>query len=153
MKHELLKHNYGLLHIATHAEFGANKNDSYLLASDGKLTMSHLEKIISMKFFSEEPVELLTLSACNTGIGNRKSELGFAGAAIKNGVRSVIASLWQTDDAASMYLMKKFYRLLKEKPSYSKSQALQKAQKKLLLNSEYRHPAFWSTYILIGNWL
>jgi CHAT domain-containing protein len=72
--------------------------------------------------------------------------------AIKAGARSAVASLWFVDDEATSQLMVEFYRQL-QNPSLSKAKALQKAQQKLLATDNYRHPAYWAPFILVGNWL
>jgi CHAT domain-containing protein len=45
-----------------------------------------------------------------------------------------------------------FYRQL-QVPAVSKAKALQQAQLKLLEDARYRHPNYWSAFLLIGNWL
>jgi hypothetical protein len=59
--------------------------------------------------------ELVTLSACQTGLGKYESGegfLGFAQAALVAGARGVCLSLWQVDDAATALLMERFYQNL-----------------------------------------
>jgi tetratricopeptide (TPR) repeat protein len=56
--------------------------------------------------------ELVTLSACETGLGHRaegEGYLGFAQALLLCGSRSVCLSLWQVDDVATALLMDRFY--------------------------------------------
>jgi len=114
--------------------------------------MDHLERYMGNTVFRNKPVELLTLSACKTAAGNDKASLGLAGVAIKAGARSALASLWYVDDKASSEMVVDFYRNLK-KGNVSKSAALQMAQIKLLNQEKYKHPLYWSAFILIGNWL
>jgi CHAT domain-containing protein len=95
---------------------------------------------------------LLTLSACQTAAGDDRAALGLAGVAVKSGARSALATLWAINDQASAMLVTEFYRqLLKE--NVSKAQALQRAQNALMQNVRYRHPGYWSPFLLIGNWL
>jgi tetratricopeptide (TPR) repeat protein len=59
--------------------------------------------------------ELVTLSACETGLGKHERGegfLGFAQAALLAGARAVCLSLWQVDDAATALLMERFYQNL-----------------------------------------
>jgi CHAT domain-containing protein len=59
--------------------------------------------------------ELVTLSACQTGLGKHEEGegfLGFAQAALLAGARGVCLSLWQVDDAATALLMERFYQNL-----------------------------------------
>ncbi len=97
-------------------------------------------------------VELLTLSACDTAVGDDRAALGLAGIAIKAGARSALATLWYINDQASAILVAEFYRQLKD-ASVSRAVALQRAQLKLLNDRRYRHPGYWSPFLLINDWL
>ena len=72
--------------------------------------------------------------------------------AIKAGARSALATLWTVNDPASAELVSAFYRELQD-PALSKAKALQQAQLELLKDPRYRHPSYWSAFLLIGNWL
>jgi len=50
-------------------------------------------------------------------------------------------------------LVDEVYRQLRSSPTISKARALQAAQIKLLSDRRYRHPCYWSPYLIIGNWL
>ena len=102
--------------------------------------------------YSDQPVELLTLSACQTAAGDDRSALGLAGVAIKAGARSALGTLWFVNDEASSQLITDFYRHLLE-PGQTKASALQLAQRSLITDPRYRHPGYWSPFLLIGNWL
>jgi CHAT domain-containing protein len=97
-------------------------------------------------------VELLTLSACETAVGDDTAALGLASVAIKAGARSALASLWSISDQASSELVSTFYSRLQD-PALSKAQALQQAQVAFLDDLRYRHPGYWAPFLLIGNWL
>lgn len=152
LERELREGRYGGLHIATHGKFSTDVNDSYLLTFDGKLTMQTLDQLIGLFRFRQEPLELLTLSACQTGIGDDRAALGLAGVALKAGARSALATLWFINDEASATLIAEFYRQLRN-PTVSKAVALQRAQVKLLTDRIYGHPAYWSPFLLLNNWL
>jgi len=143
---------YGILHIATHGWFASDTTQSYLLTYNGKLTINELDHLIGLFRYRKDPLELLTLSACQTGTGDDRSALGLAGVAIKAGARSALATLWFINDEASATLVTEFYRELRN-PTLSKAQALQKAQQKLLADRVYEHPAYWSPFLLLNNWL
>ena len=119
---------------------------------DSKLTLSTLDEYIGFLRFRQKPLDLLTLSACETAAGDDLAALGLAGVAIRAGARSALATLWHINDAATSVLIEEFYRQI-QKPSVSRAVALQKAQKKLLHDSRYEHPAYWSPFLLINNWL
>jgi CHAT domain-containing protein len=152
LEQELRESRYGILHIATHGKFSTDANDSFLLTFDGKLTMSKLDSLIGLFRFRQDPLELLTLSACQTAVGDDRAALGLAGVAIKAGARSALATLWFINDEASAALIGEFYRQLHD-PGVSKALALQRAQQKLLGDRVYEHPAYWSPFLLLNNWL
>lgn len=149
---EFKKQPYSIVHLATHGVFGGTPKESFLLMYDSLLTMDLLENLISISRFRNQPVELLTLSACQTAMGNERAALGLAGVAVKAGVRSAIATLWYVDDEATSLAIREFYRQLKT-PGISKVEALRNAQKKLISQPRYWHPLYWAPFLLIGNWL
>jgi len=152
LEQELRDGQFGVLHIATHGKFSTDANESFLLTFDGRLTVNQLDRLVGLYRFRQEPLELLTLSACQTGVGDDRAALGLAGIAIKAGARSAIATLWFINDEASAALITEFYRQLRN-PSISKAVALQQAQAKLLADRVYEHPAYWSPFLLLNNWL
>jgi len=151
-EHELRSAPYSIVHIASHGQFDSDPKKSFLLAYDGRLDMDELERVMKLSRYRDEPIELLTLSACRTAAGDERAALGLAGVAVKAGARSALATLWYINDQASSALVAEFYRRLTE-PGMSKARALQEAQKELMQDPRYRHPGFWSPFLLIGNWL
>jgi CHAT domain-containing protein/Tfp pilus assembly protein PilF len=145
---------YNIVHIATHGEFKSDVGKSFLLTFDDRLTMDSLDQYVGLFRFREDPLELLTLSACATAAGDDRAALGLAGIAIKAGARSALATLWYINDQASSLLVENFYEELKN-PSVSRAVALQRAQLSLLNDKlyRYRHPGSWSAFLLINNWL
>lgn len=136
---------YSILHFATHGQFKHDLSQTFLRTYDGKITMDDLEDLININ----KQIELLTLSACETAVGNDRAALGLAGIAIKTGVPSVLATLWKVDDLSTRDVIVEFYRQLKEN-KFSKTKALQEAQKKYL--KKYKHPYYWAPFVLIGNY-
>jgi len=145
---------YSILHVASHGQFRANLEDTFILTYNDKLSMDQLERLINSMTVKDKPVELLALSACETAVGDDRAALGLAGVALKAGVKSAFASLWKVDDEATPAVVIEFYRQL-QNHNLSKAKALQHA-KKLMLTHEnyarYRHPYYWSAFLLIGNW-
>lgn len=164
----------GILHLATHANFRAGKpSNSYIYLWDEKLTLDKLPTL----GWRDPQVELLVLSACQTALGNREAELGFAGLAVLSGAKSVLGSLWSVDDRGTLGLMTAFYQDLKQKPA--KVEALRNAQLAMLKgkvhledgklifpsgkvlklpeelnkygNIDLSHPYYWSGFTMIGN--
>jgi CHAT domain-containing protein/Tfp pilus assembly protein PilF len=149
---DLAEKPYSIVHVASHGKFQKDAQDTFLLTYDGKLSMDTLQGNMASTTYREQPVELLTLSACQTAVGDDKAALGLGGVAVKAGARSALATLWYINDQASSILITDFYEDLK-KPDVSKAQALQQAQLKLLKDHRYDHPSYWSPFLLIGNWL
>jgi CHAT domain-containing protein len=97
--------------------------------------------------------ELVTLSACETGINETKQGdelIGFTRALTYAGASSVIVSLWSVYDPSTRELMAEFYKLLKHEKD--KATALQQAQIKIMQKDEYSHPYYWAPFILVGDW-
>jgi CHAT domain-containing protein len=144
---------YDVVHIASHGQFASNVNDSHVLMYEGKLTLDQLERVISRLRLRDKPLGLLTLSACETALGDDdRAALGLAGIAIKAGASSALATLWQVNDAATSLLITAFYRHLQQ-PMVSRAVALQRAQIELLDHPDYQDPFFWAGLLLINNWL
>jgi CHAT domain-containing protein len=143
---------YSIVHIASHGQFDRDAEKSFLLTYEGRLSMGKLEQFLGLSKFRTEAVELLTLSACETAAGDDRAALGLAGVAIKAGARSALATLWTVNDPASALVVSDFYRALRD-PAVSKAKALQQAQLAALKDPRYRHPNYWSAFLLIGNWL
>ncbi len=153
LSEQLRSADYPILHLATHGKFGVNTESTFLLAYDANLTLEQLDQLLRQRP-SDQPLELLILSACQTAAGDNRSTLGMAGAAVRAGVRSVLATLWYVNDESTVYLMDAFYHQLQD-PAISKAEALRRAQIELIRNpdfAEFSHPAIWAPFTLIGNW-
>ena len=152
LEEELKDNSFSIVHMASHGEFNNEVGKSFILTFDDKLTMDKLSKFVGLLRFRDDPLSLLTLSACETAAGDDRAALGLAGVAIKAGASSALASLWVINDDASSELVSEFYRQL-ENPTVSKAVALQRAQLKLFDDLVYQHPAYWSPFLLLSNWL
>jgi CHAT domain-containing protein len=151
-KRELLVSPYSIVHIASHGILGSTAAESFILAFDDVISLDQLESVLKADKFAKQPVELLTLSACQTAEGDDRAPLGFSGIALKTEVRSALGSLWPVNDEAASKLMVAFYRAF-AKPGTSRAAALQQAQRSVLAEPALKHPFFWAPFILVGNWL
>ena len=151
-KKSLNDKQFNVLHIATHGKFSGDADSSFILTFDGPLTINQLADQIGLFKFRETPLELLVLSACETAQGDERAALGLSGVAIKAGARSAIGTLWKINDLAASRLIRDFYRQLQD-PQASRAVALQRAQREMLNDLRFRHPGYWSAYILINSWL
>ena len=111
---------------------------------DGLVTA---EKILGMRLLG---TDLVTLSACETGVGDIKAGEGVFGlkrAFILAGARTVVLSLWSVPSRETTELMTEFYRLMAT--GSPKSAALRQAQRTLL--KKYPHPFYWGAFQLVGS--
>jgi filamentous hemagglutinin family protein len=152
MYEEFQNNSYDMVVISTHGVFSRSSKESYLKTYDGKLFMDDLGNMIQSGLYRKKQMELLSLSSCETAMGDERAALGLGGVALKSGAKSAIATLWSVFDEVSYLTTTEFYRQIK-KTGMSKAKALQTAQLKLIDHERYNHPGFWSPFILIGNWL
>ena len=150
---EVMDAPYPIVHIASHGIFGANAENSFLMTYDELLHINELETLLKSDKFQKNPVELLTLSACQTAEGDNRAPLGFAGVALKAHARSALGSLWPISDEAAYLLMTQFYNNLAQNPDMTKVKALQQAQISLIKHADMKNPFYWAPFILVGNWL
>jgi CHAT domain-containing protein len=97
--------------------------------------------------------DLVTLSACDSGLGKEMGSEGLIGltrAFQFAGARSVLASLWSVSDLSTADLMKRFYSHLRA--GRTKDEALQAAQIALIRSPEFSHPYHWAAFQLVGDW-
>lgn len=115
-------------------------------SEDGVLQMGEIMRL-------KLNADLVTLSACSTGLGklvNGEGVLGLTRAFFYAGARNVTVSLWNVNDSATATLMKSFYENLNR--GLPKSAALRQAKLSLLRgeNNLWRHPYFWAPFVLVG---
>jgi CHAT domain-containing protein/Tfp pilus assembly protein PilF len=100
------------------------------------------------------PVELVVLSACETGIGKEVRGEGLMGLTrgfMYAGSPRVMVSLWKVDDAATAELMGRFYDgMLRQK--LRPAAALRAAQLAMWQDSGWRAPYYWAAFVLQGEW-
>lgn len=115
-----------------------NEEDGILLASEISLLDLH-------------NVDLVTLSACQTGLGEIRSDgvYGLQRAFKKAGVNSMLMTLWTVESESAQILMTQFYKNLLS--GQSKRQALLSAQKYLQEydNGRYNSPRYWAAFIML----
>jgi CHAT domain-containing protein len=153
-----IEEEYSIVHIASHGVFAADVNDTYVLTYDGKLNLASLEQLLRPYQLQGKPIDLLTLSACQTSAGDdqaalERASLGLGGLAVKAGARSALASLWFANDQATGELIAAFYAQLRDNPEAGKAKALQQAQLQLIRGEDFSHPVYWAPFLMIGDWL
>lgn len=149
---EFTESDFPIVHISTHGQFSSDPQRTVLLAWDKLIDVQQFASLVRSKTQgSQDSIELLVLSACETATGDPRSGLGIAGLAAQAGARSTVASLWLVDAASTTELMREFYKNLHN--GTSKAEALRQAQLVLFKNPKYHHPYFWAGFILVGSWL
>ena len=102
---------YGRVHVATHAEFlPGGPSASKLYTGTQPLSLQSFRGLRDRR--PGASLDLISLSACRTALGDSESELGFAGLALQAGSRSAIGSLWYVDDVATSAFFVQVYRYL-----------------------------------------
>jgi CHAT domain-containing protein len=145
--------DYPVVHIATHGQFSSSLEDTFLLTWDSRININQLDSILQTRNPTQaNAIELLVLSACETATGDKRAALGLAGMAVRAGARSTLATLWSVSDRSTSELMSNFYHQLVDN-QLPKAEAIRQAQLSLLHNHWYKHPYYWSAYVLLGNWL
>lgn len=155
LKREINNSGYPIVHLATHARFSSNTEDTFILAWDGPINIKELDDLLRDDTFNRrEAIELLVLSACETASSDPRATLGLAGIAVQAGVRSTLATLWPVVDKSTAFLMSEFYSQLKQPKvtQANKAEALRQAQISLIDNTNFNHPHYWAPFILVGNW-
>lgn len=147
LQKQIRKKNYSVVHLATHGRFSGNADSAFLQAFDQQISLAELENLLDS---SQKPIELLTLSACQTAAGNDRATLGLAGVAVRSGVKSTLGTLWFANDQATVELITDFYRYLEQ--GMTKSAALRQAQLNQIAIPG-SHPSIWASFVLVGNWL
>ena len=123
---DLDQNRFGIIHIATHGEFSPDSAKTFVLTHGGRMDLDALSLLITPSQFRGAPVQLLTLSACDTAAGDDRAALGLAGVALKAGARSALASLWSVNDRVSAELIADFYRQYHQAGDRGKAIALQR---------------------------
>ncbi len=145
--------DFGIIYLATHSVVSdINPNESFIVfypENDFKLSINEIYDLNLTK------TNLVVLSSCEAGNGKaHQSEgtLSLARAFSYAGCKSILTTLWATNDASSAYLTERFHHhLTRGEP---KDIALQKARLDFFdsdFGKKYNHPFFWGNFNLIGN--
>lgn len=145
---------FKILHFATHGVLeSGNPLYSYLVLAQGTGEAGEdglLEAWEVLGLHLE--ADLVVLAGCETArgaVGSGEGLIGLTWAFLAAGSRSVVASQWEVDSAATRTFMLKFHgRLL---AGDSRAEALQGAARDLAAMPQYRHPFYWAGFLLVGD--
>ena len=148
---------FRIVHLATHGILNGNHPElSGLVFSlvdergqreDGFLKLSDIYNM-------DLPLDMIVLSACQTGIGKRVRGEGLVGLTrgfMHAGAARVVASLWNVQDEATAELMKSFYHYLLQK-NMPAAAALRRAQLDMIETRGAMKPYYWAGFVLQGEW-
>jgi CHAT domain-containing protein/tetratricopeptide (TPR) repeat protein len=148
-----------IVHLGAHGTFDSkNPLNSYLqlqpdAANDGQLTVAEVYGLDLAQ------ADLVVLSACETLVDQRTNPddplavtagddlVGLTRAFFFAGTPTVVATLWQVEDAPSRLLMERFYAYLRH--GTDKATALRQAQRDV--RRIYPHPYHWAGFVLTGD--
>ncbi len=97
--------------------------------------------------------KLVVLSACETGVGEVRTGEGVYGlrrALVLAGAETQVMSLWPVSDRATRDLMIGYYKRLQA--GEGRSEAMRKVQLQMLKDPRRRHPFYWASFIVSGEW-
>lgn len=140
--------DYKLAHLSMHAVLSDDENNP------SELIFSNNEKLRFDDIYTTSlPLDMMVLSACNTGAGNIKNGEGIVSlsrALMLAGVKSNVVSMWSAPDLDTKEIMVEFYRILKA--GQNKDYALAQAKRNYLEKNPIKsHPFFWGAFILNGD--
>jgi CHAT domain-containing protein len=143
---------YGVLHFATHGTYDdrAPGRSALVLApgqgEDGRLQVREIAALALR-------ARLVSLSACDTGLGEvvtGEGVVGVARAFLNAGADAVAMTLWRIPDASTAELMRRFYRHLRA--GQPAAEALRDAKLELRAGRAARRAPFhWAGVVLTGD--
>jgi CHAT domain-containing protein len=145
--------NFKVIHFAVHGLSQPNfpERSALVLGRDPHRTDDGL---LQFREIARLPLtaDLVTLSACDTAVGELQGEEGSTGlvqAFLFAGAKSVVASVWSADDSSTELLMKQFYTHLSEKED--EASALRQAKLDFLQKNGNVAPVYWAPFVLVGD--
>jgi len=143
---------YRYLHFASHGHIVEDKpwrSGILLSPSDREDGLLQVGEIASLRLNAD----LVTLSACRTGLGKLmrgEGMMGLTRAFAHAGARRVLVTLWDVNDMTTAGLMLDFYKGLRR--GLAPAEALQRAKRGFLRDpaSRRRHPYYWAPFTLVG---
>jgi CHAT domain-containing protein len=141
-----------MVHIAAHAELDDVDPLFSRILFASTATESGLLEAREIYNLDLRGVRLITLSACESGLGRvaRGDEIiGFTRSLLSAGASSIVASLWPVADDSTDLLMGRLYRELAA--GRDLMAGMQAAQLEVQKNRRFAHPFFWAPFNVIGN--
>lgn len=142
------------VHVSTHG-FAAEDPDSSFIAFDQKANDPDSTQFLFLNelYHQSMNVELMTLTACETAVGQLsegEGNLSFARGFAYAGVKSFITTLWKIQTNGASQIMPGFYENF-FKRSQPKDIALTKSKRDYLIAGKAIYPDDWAGLILVGS--
>lgn len=141
--HALEPARYRYLHFAAHARVDDRRPErTHLVLAGGRLDLFGIRAL-------DLHTELVTLSACETGLGRRvrgEGVVGLSHAFLAAGARGTVVTLWRIEDAAAAEFMQDFYTKLSG--NVAPAEALRQVRREWIASGA--HPAHWAPFVLVG---
>lgn len=144
--------SYHIIHLATHGVVNEESPDLSCIflfphseAEDGKL---YTGELYNLRFNAQ----LITLSACQTGLGRiarGEGVIGLSRALVYAGAQNLLVSFWSVADESTALFMNRFYHHAITAAPANFALALQLARKEMI-DSNYAAPFYWAPFVLIG---
>jgi CHAT domain-containing protein len=148
--------NYRYLHLATHGLVNVRKPELSAVFLSADSIESHKDDgiLYSGEIYNLDiRADLVTLSACETGLGKVSRGEGIIGltrALLYAGANNMVVSLWTVSDRSTSELMQDFYAYMLEHPQLGYSASLTHAKKELIHTADFSAPYYWAAFVLIG---
>jgi CHAT domain-containing protein/Tfp pilus assembly protein PilF len=144
--------DYRIIHFATHSLIDDKKpaRSAILLSynpAQGEDGLLQAREVYNLKLNAD----LVTLSACQTGLGQFIRGEGIEGlnrAFFYAGTSSILMSLWAVNDQATFHLMERFYRHIQRGESLAGS--LREAKLEMIHSHILSHPYYWAGFVING---
>ncbi|MEX1185170.1 MAG: CHAT domain-containing tetratricopeptide repeat protein [Gemmatimonadaceae bacterium] len=137
---------YRYLHFAAHAQVSDREAmQTALVLVDGRLDLARIRELPLR-------AELVTLSACETGLGQRmrgEGVIGLPHAFLAAGARSVVVTLWPIADRLAADFMVSFYGRVREGRSPAGA-LLEMRREWATSRGDRAHPSSWASFVLVG---
>jgi CHAT domain-containing protein len=142
-------HRYNVIHLALHGYADPEFPDrsALIFAPQQETTDDSLLQVREIRKLHLN-ANLVTLSACNTGVGpiGEEGVANIVNAFIEAGSQSVVSTLWELEDHATTHLMTVFYDHLGHHEG--KAESLRQAQLEMLNSGDL--PYYWAGFVLDG---
>jgi CHAT domain-containing protein len=149
---------FEVIHLATHGTFNRKNpllSGVELEADEDDDGLLQVHEVLGLRLSAD----LVTLSACETGLGSGyladipvgDAFVGMTRAFLATGSSAVLATLWEVDDQSSVQFMRRFYKdLVGSDRGRDKAAALASAQRELRRIPALKHPYYWAPFVLVG---